>query len=293
MYVQSEGKRVTLVAHSMGGPVSLYFLNPENGIVSKDWKEKYLHAYVTLSGAWGGSLLTVREIISGYALGLLPSNTTLERVLGDLLDIILRPISRTQESGVWLFPDPYVFKSTKIVTTPTKSYTANDYKRLFDDIEFQTGYSMYNGTEKINKSFPGPKVPTHCFWGLKTETPLSYHYDIEFPVPAGYDPKYTNFSDGDGRVNNITSEVCLQWAETVEHKTFDGVKHGDMIKNNAVLVAIADVVKNLTVENKFRPKPSDEKHNGRMFTDKMYHGFPSYRAIQNMIRKMVKMMVRI
>ena len=288
MYEQSEGKRVTLVAHSMGGPVSLYFLDTENGIVTQDWKDKHLHAYVTLSGAWGGSPLTVREIISGYSLGL-PS------IIGKILEPIFRPISRTQESGVWLFPDPYVFKSTKIVTTPKKNYTANDYESLFDDIEYKLGYSMYEGTEKINKSFPGPKVRTHCYWGLGTQTPLTYHYDTEFPVDAGHNPSKTDYSDGDGRVNNITSVVCLKWADTVENKTFHGVKHGDMIKSYSVFDAIAKVVTNLTAESKFQPKPLDEsdKHEGGMFTDKMYRHFPTYRAIKNMIRKMVQMMVRI
>ena len=74
----------------MGGPVSLYFLDTKNGIVSQDWKDKYLHAYVTLSGGWGGSPLTVQEIISGYSFGL-PFK---------YLEPFFRSVSRTYESGV-------------------------------------------------------------------------------------------------------------------------------------------------------------------------------------------------
>ena len=152
---------------------------------------------------------------------------------------------------------------------------------------------MYEGTEKINKGFPGPQVRTHCYWGLGIDTPPSFHYNKEFPVDAGDDPANITYSDGDGEVNDIISKLCLRWADTVENKTFHGVKHGDMIKNYTVFDAIAKVVTNLTVECKFHPKPSDDKHEGDMFMDEMYRGFPTYRAIQNMIRKMVQMMVRI
>ena len=181
MYEKS-GNKVTLVAHSMGGPVSLYFLNT---IVPQHWKEKYLHAYITLSGAWAGSLLTVREAVSGYDLGF---NLTL--LPEDFVDAFFRNVSRTHESGVWLFPDPDVFKpeSIVIVSTPTRNYTAENYTTLFNDMKYPTGASMYNGVKNIRKASPGPKVHTHCYWGLGTKTPLSFHYNKSLPVDAGYDP---------------------------------------------------------------------------------------------------------
>ena len=37
MYVQSDNTKVTIVAHSMGAPTTLFFLNPENGIVTPDF----------------------------------------------------------------------------------------------------------------------------------------------------------------------------------------------------------------------------------------------------------------
>ena len=283
MYAESEGTKVTLVAHSMGAPTSLYFLNTDNGLVTQDWKDKYIHAYITLSGAWAGSPIVVREIVSGYNFG----------IPFGLFDKFFRNVSRTLESVVWLFPYPDVFNST-IVYTPTKNYSAKDYMNLFDDIKHPTGYRMYEGVEKINKGFPDPKVRTYCYWGLGTQTPLSYHYDHSFPVDVGHDPSNTTYSKGDGAVNEVASRVCLRWPNTtiVQSRAFEGISHINMVKNSTVLDAIANVVRNVTAEGKSRPKVSDE-HKSDMFHTMGYHGLATYNAIRKMIRKMVQMMVRI
>ena len=52
MYEQNNNTKVTLVVHSMGGPVSLYFLA---NMVNQQWKDQYIHSYVTLAGAWNGA----------------------------------------------------------------------------------------------------------------------------------------------------------------------------------------------------------------------------------------------
>ena len=47
------GNIVTLFAHSMGAPTSLYFLNTDNRTVTQQWKDHYniylyMHAYSLL-----------------------------------------------------------------------------------------------------------------------------------------------------------------------------------------------------------------------------------------------------
>jgi len=49
-----------LVVHSMGGIVSLYFLNE---VVSQQWKDRYINAWVTLSAAWSGGNSVIEQII--------------------------------------------------------------------------------------------------------------------------------------------------------------------------------------------------------------------------------------
>lgn len=52
---------VMLIAHSMGGPMSLYFLNKQ----TQAWKDQYIKCLVTLSGVWGGSMKAIKV----YAIG--------------------------------------------------------------------------------------------------------------------------------------------------------------------------------------------------------------------------------
>ena len=280
-----EGNKVTLVAHSMGAPTTLYFLNTENGIVTQEWKDQYIHAYVTLSGAWAGSPRAVEEIVSGNNFGL----------PGMIYDKFFRDVSRSLESVVWLFPYSKIFgNESTIVSTPSKNYTAKNFTTLFKDIDHPNGSYMYEGVKKINEEIPDPKVRTHCYWGLGTPTPSSYHYDKEFPVDVGYDAKTYN-SNGDGYVNEIASKACLLWPNTttVEHKTFEGVDHFHMVKNNAIFEAVANVVKNVPAKGTVHQNPMYDKRKGGMIHDTGYHGFTKYNAIRRMIRKMVQMMVRI
>ncbi|KAI4466428.1 lecithin-cholesterol acyltransferase-related [Holotrichia oblita] len=63
---EANGKTsVILLAHSMGGPMSQYFLN----LQKQSWKDKYIKCLVTLSGAWGGSVKAVKVYAIGDDLG--------------------------------------------------------------------------------------------------------------------------------------------------------------------------------------------------------------------------------
>lgn len=60
-YEENEKQPIILIAHSMGGPMSLFFLNQQ----TQAWKDRYIKTMVTLSGAWGGSVKAVKV----YAIG--------------------------------------------------------------------------------------------------------------------------------------------------------------------------------------------------------------------------------
>ena len=64
MYDENSQQKVTLVVHSMGGPVSHYFLTRFSKI-NQYWKDKYIHAYITLAGAWSGGNSALQALISG------------------------------------------------------------------------------------------------------------------------------------------------------------------------------------------------------------------------------------
>ncbi|XP_050407578.1 phospholipase A2 group XV-like isoform X2 [Patella vulgata] len=60
-YIMNNNTPVVLLAHSLGGCVSLYFLNNQ----SQSWKDKYISKYVTVSVPWGGTIKSLLLFTSG------------------------------------------------------------------------------------------------------------------------------------------------------------------------------------------------------------------------------------
>ena len=59
-YYMNNGTKVILVAHSMGNPVTLYWLN---NYVNLAWKQKFIRYFVCLSGVWGGQWFLSLHVI--------------------------------------------------------------------------------------------------------------------------------------------------------------------------------------------------------------------------------------
>jgi len=62
MFIKSKGKSVILIGHSMGNLHILKLLNE----MSQDWKDKYIRSFISISAPFGGSLVSIRCILSGY-----------------------------------------------------------------------------------------------------------------------------------------------------------------------------------------------------------------------------------
>lgn len=60
-YIQNGNKSVILIAHSMGGPMVNLILQKLN----QKWKNKYVRLLLGLSGAWGGSVKTMKMYLVG------------------------------------------------------------------------------------------------------------------------------------------------------------------------------------------------------------------------------------
>jgi len=217
MYNSSGGEKVTIVVHSMGGIVSLYFLNE---VVTQEWKDQYINAWVTLSGAWSGGVGGLRTIISSP----------------------LQLAYRTFEGLSWLLPKPSIWNTTVLVASTTRNYTANDYEDLFTDIGYPQGYQMYLGIVPLNENYPAPRVPIHCLFGVNVSTPDSFTYGNGF----GTNPTNIKYGDGDGTVNLQGSQVCLKWrneqTEPFSMLTFPGVTHMQMVTSIVVLDTVSEIV---------------------------------------------------
>ena len=160
MFDQNGNTRVTLVVHSMGGPVSLYFLTR---IVNQEWKDAYIHSYIPLAGAWSGGNAIISNLLSG------PPETSgfFEMHVGSLE---LRSLYRTFPSLYLLLARESVWNDTVLVVTPIQNYTARDFEQLFAEAGYPQGYIQFS---EIDMEFPTPNVSTYCFYGLGVPTPMS------------------------------------------------------------------------------------------------------------------------
>ena len=233
MYRENGNTKVTIVVHSMGGPVSLYFLTSIPDI-TQEWKDKYINAFVPLSGAWSGAGEIAYTEINGRDL--------LEDIDFISTSSLTKPILRSFQSVAWLLPRGEEWDNKVIVKTPSRSYTVNDYEALFRDIGFPEGYTMYQGILNINKGWPAPNVPTHCFYGVGVPTELQMVYDSGFPDK---EPVEIIRGDGDGEVNIESSRVCHRWTNSqypFKYTEFNGVNHRQIVSDEAVLKAIGNIV---------------------------------------------------
>ena len=244
MYYNNGQTKVTLVVHSMGGIISLHFLTGFSA-VDQAWKDKHIHALVTLNGAWSGGAGTLQTVISG-------AHSMPDTLLfaSRLINEFFVPIIRTFESLPWLFPKPSVFGDQVLISTPDKGYTASDYEELFRKVGYTNGYRFFKDVQGINPDYPAPNVPTYCFYGDEVKTPLKYTYSKNFDgrrSTIGWKPKITK-GDGDGSLNIESSRVCHRWSSMpseypFRYKTFHGVEHKAIVKNREVLAEIDKIVR--------------------------------------------------
>lgn len=58
---KKTGMKVTLITHSMGSPMTLYFLNRQ----TQAWKDRYIQSWVSLAGCWAGTVKALKVFIQG------------------------------------------------------------------------------------------------------------------------------------------------------------------------------------------------------------------------------------
>ncbi|GAB1600840.1 group XV phospholipase A2-like [Argonauta hians] len=228
-YKTNNNSKIVLVAHSMGCPTMLYFLNRQ----SVAWKDKYIRMMITISGVWGGAVKPLRLMVSGDNLG-----------IAVLKQNVIRTYQRTASSTAWLMPYDTFWKADDIlVSRPGRNYTVNDYELLFHDLNYTTGYEMRKDTENLVKDFRPPGVEIHCIHGVNVDTPATYQYDEGFP---NSDPKIIH-GPGDGTVNMQSLLGCLRWKgkqkQSIYHYTIKDKDHLAILKSQQLLDLIEQIIK--------------------------------------------------
>lgn len=232
-FANNNNTPVVLVAHSMGAPTTLFFLTK---LVEQDWKDKYIKAYIPISGVWRGAAKAAKAFSTGDNEGIIIDK-----------NIWGRSSQRTFPSNAWLLPYPSDTWTSEdiLVVTPTANYSAWDYEAFFKAMNYTRGYEMFNEVKDLTGSVPAPNVTTYCFYGCNVPTPLQFIYGPgEFP---NIEPKIINGS-GDGTVNINSLLVCERWKQQqtypVTLQGFDGVEHVHTIKTQSVIDAVDKVVYN-------------------------------------------------
>lgn len=117
-YEMSGQQRVTLLVHSMGGPMSLVFLQKQ----TKEWKDKHIARVVALAGAWAGSAKAIKVFAIGDDLGSFA-----------LSGSVLKAEQITSPSLAWLMPSPHFWKPNEVLAnTINKTYTMSNLKEFFE-----------------------------------------------------------------------------------------------------------------------------------------------------------------
>eukprot|EP01116_Phalansterium_solitarium_P024658 TRINITY_DN9092_c0_g1_i2.p1 TRINITY_DN9092_c0_g1~~TRINITY_DN9092_c0_g1_i2.p1 ORF type:complete len:441 (-),score=38.08 TRINITY_DN9092_c0_g1_i2:132-1454(-) len=185
---------VALTSLSMGGLYGAVFLN---SFVDQAWKDQHIASFTSLSGAFGGSVISIYELLclNGQNLyGLDP--------------VILREVVRSWGSPTWLLPTPGAYNSTMVIT-PERNYTAADFVQLFTDAEVPVVVEIMESS--MQYFAPGPVgVPLNVVYGfnLSTMASLEFSSNTNFTEPSG-----VTFDNGDGTVTlGGLIELPQQWA---------------------------------------------------------------------------------
>lgn len=228
-YRDNNDEKVALICHSMGCLNGLYFLNSQ----TQTWKDKHIRMLVSLSGVWGGSVKAMKAFASGDNFGVLV-----------IPSLSLRKDVRTFPSLAYLLPSKDVWpEEATLIKNRNKSYTVNDYKRFFQDINYPIGYEMWLDVHNLTSPRSAPHVEVHCLHGHKVSTIEQLDYQLgEFPDTK---PKM-KLGNGDGTVNLISLQACTKWSslqkQPVHHKNFTSIDHMTILSDTRVMNYIGEAL---------------------------------------------------
>ena len=134
-------------------------------------------------------------------------------------------------------------KDEVVVVSPIRNYTVYQYKELFDDIKFPTGYEYWlNNKDLLDPTIP-PGIESHHLYGTQMPTPGVLLYNNRtFP-----DLQPVALPDnGDGTVNIRSLLGFKKWEgrrdEDIHTLELPGVEHLAILKHPMVINYVKQVV---------------------------------------------------
>ena len=138
-YMLNGNVPITFIVHSMGGPMTLLFLQQ----MDASWKDKYVARMISLAGAWAGSVKAIKVFAIGKHCEVCNLYFNLNHycfcfLSGDdlgsfaLSGKVLRSEQITSPSLAWLLPSPLFWKKDEIlVRTTNRTYTMEQLEEFF------------------------------------------------------------------------------------------------------------------------------------------------------------------
>ena len=155
-----------------------------------------------------------------------------------------------------LLPVPHIWRYITIVQTPTRNYSAFDYKILFEKAKIEDGYARFVLANNMTGKLIPPGVDTTNIYSTGLNTPIKLVYSKE-----GFDEKpKIIYGDGDGQVilRSLSDDIG-NWKQTNGGREFkeyviQNVHHMEIIKSK---VYVNKVIKLLT-QRDFSHSTSDK-----------------------------------
>jgi len=227
-FEKNNNSKVVFIAHSMGNPMLLYWLN---NYVTQSFKDKYIRAHISIAGVWGGAAKTLRLMASGDNID-----------ISVVRPIAVRPYQRSAPSTAWLMPSHSFWAYDEVlVSRPSQNYTVHDYLKFFNDLNHMDGYHMRVDTQNLVHDLSPPNIEYHALFSTGLKTPESFIY-TESQWPDGQ-PSVI-YGDGDGTVNLRSLLGFKRWIDNqkqgVFFKEFKNIDHLAILKNQGVVDYILD-----------------------------------------------------
>ncbi|CAN6324155.1 unnamed protein product [Urochloa humidicola] len=227
---RNGGRPVTIVAHSLGGPLAHHFLTQR----PLPWRRRFVRRFVPVAAPWGGVVSVMYALIYGNNLNL------------SIDAMALRSEYRSLQSSLWLLPTHRVFGRTPLVTTRSRNYSASagEMSAFLDDIGLEDAVEPYNSMASMCRKLPAsPRVPVSCVVGVGMGTLERMVYagdgDLDRQTPA--------MVMGDGGLVNLASLVAIDraWRRPGAYFRMDKVRnvsHTDLMKDERALDVIISAI---------------------------------------------------
>ena len=155
-----------------------------------------------------------------------------------------RPYQRSAPSTAFVMPSPTFWdKDEVVIVSPQRNYTVHDYKELFEDIQYPTGYEYWLNNKDLLDVLKPPGIEIHEIYGTHMPTPGVLLYNNRtFP---DLQPLVLP-DDGDGTVNLRSLHGFKNWegkqSQEIHSMELPGVEHLAVLRHPTTLNYVLQVL---------------------------------------------------